>query len=108
MDSRDCFFKVSINPSFVVFTGKYEFDTDLGATSPELLPLYKKWHRVTAEELVERQQSVRSSLTGGLLDHWAVKHTEVEDTVNPLARNKSQTKPKTGINIFKKQLFLLI
>jgi hypothetical protein len=47
---------------------KYGYDGDVQGTRPDLLPIYKKWPRITVEKLEEEIRHIQSSMFGNATD----------------------------------------
>ncbi len=74
---------------FEYIYAKYEFDSENNCTEDDMLPLYKKWPRITAEKLEEEIRQIQQSYFG----NTASVNTDLS-TVNLISLGTYQ--PSTG------------
>lgn len=89
---------------------KYEFDADNNCTEDDMLPIYKKWPRITAEKLEEEIRQIQQSYFGNtasvntslntvnLISLGSYESSSTSPTMNPITQNSSNFDAEKGEN----------
>lgn len=87
---------------------KYEYDSENNCTEDDMLPLYKKWPRITAENLEEEIRQIQSSYLGNtaatnttmntvnLISIGTYESSATSPTMNPITKDQDAIDTESG------------